>query len=473
MSVVSRGVRNAFRSGARSVAVVLILAISMGLGLSMLLANQAVKDRLAEVRQSVGTMVLINPAGSQGFMGGGEPLKETDVAKVAEAEHVREVNMSLGLTLVTDTGEDESGGSFMAGGPGFSLGSTGIESGKTNLESSIEPGTIGQRIQGNGERIAQVRGDIKLPIALVGISGSRIGMDEITVTEGRELQPGDTNAAVVGKDLAAKNDLKVGSTFIAYDETFTVVGIFDSGTKFGNGGIHIPLDTAQRISGAGDEISSAVAVADSVDYVETAVTNIKKVLGDTADVTATEQNALVAVESLRSVEKVSIVGFVVALAAAGVIILLTMLMIVRERRREIGVLKAIGGSNRTIVAQFVTEALVLVLISSAVGFGLAAVSSNGIAGALVNSSTESSEKSDNGPGLSVPGGRVQVRIGGPGIINNAAKDTEDYVGDVATTVSLGSLGIGLAAAVVIAVIGSAAPAYLISKVRPAEVLRGE
>jgi predicted ABC-type transport system involved in lysophospholipase L1 biosynthesis ATPase subunit len=40
MGVVSRGVRNAFRSRARSVAVVLILAISMGLVPSMLLANQ-------------------------------------------------------------------------------------------------------------------------------------------------------------------------------------------------------------------------------------------------------------------------------------------------------------------------------------------------------------------------------------------------------------------------------------------------
>lgn len=474
MSVVSRGVRNAFRSGARSVAVVLILAISMGLALSMLLANQAVKDRLAEVRRSVGTMVLINPAGSQGFMGGGEPLQQSNVAKVADAEHVQEVAMVLGLSLITDTGEDASDENGMPRGPALSLSSTGLESGKTNLESSIEPGTIGKRIQGSGEFAARAREDIRLPISLIGISGNRDGAGkEITVTEGRQLQSDDTYAALVGKELAAKNNLSVGSTFTAYDETFTVVGIFDSGTQFGNGGIYIPLDTAQRISGAGDEISSAVVVADSVDYVETAVANIKEVLGDTADVTATEQNALVAVESLRSVEKVSIVGFVVALAAAGVIILLTMLMIVRERRREIGVLKAIGGSNRTIVAQFVTEALVLVLISSAVGFGLAAVSGNSIASALVSSNTETSDDQHAGLGFSVPGGKVQVRVGGSGVIGSDAKSAGDYVGDVATTVSLEALGIGLAAAVVIAVIGSAAPAYLISKVRPAEVLRGE
>jgi putative ABC transport system permease protein len=46
-----------------------------------------------------------------------------------------------------------------------------------------------------------------------------------------------------------------------------------------------------------------------------------------------------------------------------------MLMIVRERRREIGVLKAIGSSNIRIVGQFVTEALTLTLAGSVIGAG--------------------------------------------------------------------------------------------------------
>jgi putative ABC transport system permease protein len=149
-----------------------------------------------------------------------------------------------------------------------------------------------------------------------------------------------------------------------------------------------------------------------------------------------------------------------------------MLMIVRERRREIGVLKAIGGGNRTIVTQFVTEALALVVISAIIGFGFATVSGNGIAGALVKSNTTSSNTtiddptSVGGPG----GGRFRaIRLGG----GKDQQSTQQLVGNVATTVNASTLAIGLGAAVLIAIVGSAVPAYLISKVRPAEVLRSE
>lgn len=374
MSVATRGVRNAFRSGVRSAAVILILAISMGLALSMLLANQAVKDKLEEVKTSVGTTIMVNPAGSQGFQGGGEPLTNEDVSKLNDIANVSDVAASLSLMVTTDTGNSNMQLKVMGG--------SGVESGKTNLTSSIDPGTLGQRFQARsmgGDEIAPA--DIKLPIRLTGVSGDRDEQGQtINVTDGRSLKQGDTNVALVGKKLAEKNGLSVGSTFTAYEEPFTVVGIFDAGTDFGNDGIFIPLGTAQHVSGAGGEISNVVVTADSVDNVEAVVASIKEKLGDEADVTVSEENALVAVESLRSVEKVSIIGFVIALSAAGVIIFLTMLMIVRERKREIGVLKAIGGSNRSIVAQFVVEAVVLVATGAVLGFGVAAASSNSIAG---------------------------------------------------------------------------------------------
>lgn len=468
MSVITRGVRNAFRSGVRSVAVILILAISMGLGLSMLLANQAVKDRLANVKSEVGTTVLVNPAGGRGFEGGGEPLTTDDIAKIQNLSHVSSVDMSLGLMLQT-TGAQETNGKFFGGG---------TKPGETNLESSIDPGTLGRRAQGDGPSI-HIKGEgslenVKLPIRVSGVSGARDGDGQsIKLSEGRQLKSGDGNVAIVGKQLATKNNLKLNSTFTAYNETFTVVGIFDSGNEFGNDSLYVPLATAQRLSEAGKEISNAVVKVDSVDNLQTTVSAISQKLGtDKADVTTTEENALTAVESLRTVERVSMIGFVIALAAAAVIILLTMLMIVRERRREIGVLKAIGGGNRTIVTQFVVEALVLVLISSAVGFGFATVSGNGIAGALVKSNTNSSSPSDaQAPGFATggpKGGFRAIRFRGAD-----QKSTSDLVGNVATTVNAGTLGVGLGAAVLIAIIGSAVPAYLISKVRPAEVLRSE
>lgn len=469
MNLVSRGVKNAFRGGVRPAAVILILAISMGLALAMLLANQAVKDKLEDVKQSVGTAITINPAGSESNMGGGEPLNSTDIEKLAELENVEQVSTSLGLMVTTKTDETETGN-----GPMLKMRSaSGVEPGETNLESPVDAGTLGARRQGVSSSSDGEMPEIKLPIQLTGISGSLNEQGQaINITDGRLLQEGDTNSALVGADLAEKNSLSVGSTFEAYDKTFTVVGIYDAGTEYGNAGVYIPLAIAQEIGDLEGEATRAVVVANSIDNVESVTQAVKDSLGeDNADVTAADQNAEVAVESLKSVEKVSIVGFIVALGAAGVIIFLTMMMIVRERKREIGVLKAIGGGNGTIVGQFIIEAIVLVAISAVIGFGIAALSSNSIANALVSDTTSSSQtdqtasQGQNGP-----------RMGGPGMMTFNQADlgsATDLVGNVTTNVSWAMLGYGLLAAVGIAIIGSAIPAWFITKVRPAEVLRGE
>lgn len=459
MGVVTRGVKNAFRSGIRTAAVVLILAISMGLALSMLLANEAIKARLSDLKQNVGTAIAITPAGSKGFQGGGEPLTVGGVQEVSNLPYVKELNMNLSLLLLP---EDSAGLGARAMGP------SGIEAGATNLESSIDAGTLGKRMQGRDNAQSPPK-DVKVPVRMIGIAGSRDDMGKsFTIVEGRALESEDTNNALVGKSLALKNNLAVGSTFTAYGETFTVIGIFDADTNFANDALYVPLSQAQKLGDAGDEITSATAIIDSIDNVTQAVTGIKGVLGDRADVSASEEGASTAVESLKSVEKVSIIGFSIALAAAGVIIFLTMLMIVRERRREIGVLKAIGASNRSIVTQFVVEAIVLVALGSLLGFGIAAASSNSIAGALVNSSSNTSQADQNTSETANSFRSVQVKMG-----NNQGASAKDLIGNVTTNVSVKSLGYGLLAAIGIAIVGSAIPAWFITKVRPAEVLRGE
>ncbi len=484
MSVIKRGVKNAFRSGVRTAAIVLILAVSMGLGLSMLLANQAMNDKIETVKKSVGTTVAVNPAGIRGFQGGGDPLTTDDLAKLKNIPHITSINSVLHLSAQTEGAE----------GGAFAIFGGGQKTGKTNLESSEKPGIMGQRIETRGavgfsahaeaggafnsaEPVQIDPASIKLPVRFEGISGA---LDEngqaIKVTSGRTFAGDDKNAAVVGKTLAEHNKLGKGSTFKLYDETFTVVGIFDNGTEFGNDMAYIPLATAQRISEAGKEISNAVVRVDSVDNLTTTATAISSTLGaNKADVTVTEENAITAVESLRTVARVSLIGFVIALGAAAVIIFLAMLMIVRDRRREIGVLKAIGGGNRSIVAQFVTEAMVLVMMSAVLGVGVAALSSNGIAGALV--------KSNSGEQTSSPY-ETPLQGGGPsratfhtfsfnGGSAASLKSAKDLVGNVTTNIGWTALAYGVLAALVIAIIGSALPAWLVTKVRPSEVLRGE
>lgn len=474
MSVITRGVKNAFRNGLRTSAVVLILAISIGLSLSMLVANKAVEGRIDDLKSEVSTTITVNPAGSRGSEGGGEPLTNDDVKTIAALDNVDSADGFGSFMLETD-GQDETN-NMMVRARG------GLEPGKTNLESSIEPGTLGQRFNSsNGETNADSTEApaFKLPIRGIGFNGSVTPEGKaVNLTDGRLLKSDDTYSAVVGKQLAEKNSLKVGSTFTAYDKTFTVVGIADQGNAFDNDAVLIPLKTAQELTGLSDEVSSVAVVVNSIDNLESAMSDIKKALGeDAVDVTSSQENVRQAIESLKSVQKISIIGFIASLAAATLIVLMVMFVIVRERRREIGVLKAIGGSNRSIVSQFVVEAVVLVAVGGVIGLGAAAVGSGAIANALVSGNTSTSSESSVDSGVSTSRGDIP-RAGGPGSIRfsgsgDAVDDTKELVGKVTTNIGWATLLYGFLGMIAIAIAGSAIPAWLIAKVRPAEVLRGE
>jgi ABC-type antimicrobial peptide transport system permease subunit len=71
-----------------------------------------------------------------------------------------------------------------------------------------------------------------------------------------------------------------------------------------------------------------------------------------------------------------------------------MVMIVRERKREVGILKAIGGSNRRIMCQFMTEALTFSVLGGAVGLLAGALAAGSITSSLVGNSGSSSSSAN-------------------------------------------------------------------------------
>ena len=99
MSVLARSIGNAFRNKVRTAAVVAVLAVAIGLALAMLVANQAVAGKVAELNASVGTVLTVNPAGGQGFEGGGEPLTAEQATTAASVPNVSTVVGTKALRL--------------------------------------------------------------------------------------------------------------------------------------------------------------------------------------------------------------------------------------------------------------------------------------------------------------------------------------------------------------------------------------
>jgi putative ABC transport system permease protein len=179
-----------------------------------------------------------------------------------------------------------------------------------------------------------------------------------------------------------------------------------------------------------------------------------------------------------------------AVGAGAVIIFLTMLMIVRERRREIGVLKAIGASNFTVMRQFMVEAVTFTLAAAAIGLVIGVVGGNPVTRLLVNNSTASASAAAVGPNAGpqaragqFPGAANIPRLrgangGGVGAALGAGRGRAGVVQrlnltNIRVATGWNVLLYGLAAAVFIALAGSAIPSLLLARVRPAEVLRAD
>jgi putative ABC transport system permease protein len=457
MNALRRGVRNAFRNAMRSVGVVVILAVAIALSISMLIARDAVSAKINSVRSSTGNTISVSPAGFFGGSGGGTPLTTAQVTSLLNIANVTAVQAQLAERL---------------------------SSTQTNLVTPIAAGSLGQRFGGFGGGASASTGTRTVPISFIGtnspgnslVGGANGGGTE-KLTSGTTFSATSTaDVAIVGQDLATKNSLKVGSTFTAWGAKVTVVGIYDAGSTFANADVLMPLATVQKLASATNQITGATVVVNNINNVSGAVTAITKKLGTTADVTSTQATMESQLAPLNSVKTISTYTLIGAVIGAAIILLLSMLMIVRERRREIGVLKALGATNRSVVSQFVAESTTFTVLGAVVGFIGGVIISSPITSALVSASGGSSPGGfvrrgggfgGGGSGFTPPSGS------GGGLGFRGIRGLGNTLGNLHTSVGWSTLVFALLAAIVIAALGSTVASATITRIRPAEVLRSE
>lgn len=460
MNTVSRGIRNAFRNVIRTGSIVIILSLSVGLVIAMLAARQAVTEKINAVKSNTGNTISVSPAGMRGFEGGGTALTTTQVSKISSINHVTKVVSTLSDRLTSSKTSLESGIEMGALGQRFNNSSSGSSSSSSSSSAPTPPSGSDSSSSSNPQEMGS-------SITIYGITDASSiksqGSSSITWKSGSMFDGNkDQAVAVIGSKIASKNNLSIGSTFTAYGTTFKVVGIYDSGNTFNNNGVYIPLSTLQRLSGQTNSITSVAVTVDSSDNLSSATTAIKNILGSSADVTNAADTAEATTKPLESVSSIALFSLIGAIVAGAIIILLTMLMIVRERRREIGVMKAIGASNLKIMWQFIVESTTLTILALIVGTGIGVAAAAPLTTALVdNSSMTTTTSSQQGPGGMGDGMR--------GFGRASQKAAENITASVGAT----TIAYGIGAALLIAVLGSAIPSLMISKIKPADAMRNE
>jgi putative ABC transport system permease protein len=450
----------------RSVGVVVILAVAIALSISMLIARDAVNSKISTVRASTGNTISVSPAGFFGFNGGGTPLTTAQVTSLLSIPNVTAVQAQLTERLTTS---------------------------QTNLVTPIAAGSLGARFGNFGGGAGAATGgsggttSFSVPISVIGTNspgnslvGGATGGGTEKLTSGSAFSPtSSADVAIVGTDLATKNSLKVGSTFTAWGKTITVVGIYDAGSTFANADVLMPLATVQKLAGATNQITGATVVVNNINNVTAASAAITKKLGTAADVTSTQATVQAQLAPLNSVKTISTYTLIGAVIGAALILLLSMLMIVRERRREIGVLKALGATNRSVVWQFISESTTFTVLGAVVGFVVGILISSPITSALVSASGGTTTTR---PGGFVRGTGAAFTGGGSGFTPPAGAATggrfrfggvSNTLTQLHTSAGWSTLVFALLAAIVIAALGSTVASATITRIRPAEVLRSE
>jgi putative ABC transport system permease protein len=460
MSIASRGIRNAFRNATRTVSIILILGLAIGLAFVMLAAHRSVSGKIASTLSSVGNTVTIGPPGYSAGGQLGNFLTTAELAPIAHLHGVTSLDESVngtaqarGLPHGAPTGRVGHGVCVRAGGCPRSL---------VDASTSLRyPGSLAFATQGLG---CEPQPCTPPPPSYftVYFSGStdptapvNIGASTLRTVNGHAIS-GTTPAdvAMVSTAMARKNGLKVGSTFTAYGKTFTVAAIFDTDSQQGNDTVVTSLPVLDRLEGIPGQVFSAVVTAASDTELAAVTAAIERTLGPRASVVSYTADAKKAVGSLDSVKDIALYSLAGAAGAAVVILLLVMVLIVRERKREIGILKAIGASNGRIMAQFTTEALTFTLLGLAVGAVVGIIAASPVTSTLVSNSGVSSDTGARG-------------------LFGAPSPFLTHLTDINAQAGWGVILAGLAAAVVAAVLASAAAAWMIARIRPAQVLRSE
>lgn len=227
--------------------------------------------------------------------------------------------------------------------------------------------------------------------------------------EGRHIKADDSYVALISKELADKNNLSVGDTieFITEtdiditDTTFKIIGIF-SGTEGMSKSAITPSDILANLGYIDMNSLSELYDSEGYDFLDVythtpeeakelmeTIKNLPEVKGKTFTFNLNSEDFDLVSTPLSSFgSMVDTTVFVLTIIGVLIVVLLLVLW-TRGRKKEIGILLAVGRSKVEIVGQFLTENILITFLSIIVSAGLSITFADKIGAYIIQKAGES------------------------------------------------------------------------------------
>jgi ABC-type antimicrobial peptide transport system permease subunit len=207
----------------------------------------------------------------------------------------------------------------------------------------------------------------ELPFFIIfGYQPRGLSIRDFTILDGQSIT---TNRQIMLGRVAAENLEKgVGQTMRIFNLAFKIVGIYETGVAFKDGGAVMSLRDAQKLFGQTGRVSFIsvwVTDASEVEAVETIIE------GKFPEISLSKASEFAEQQSDMEMMRASTWGIAfIALVLGGLGMTNTMAMSVFERTREIGVLRALGWRKRQVLSMIISESVILSMLGGVAGVGV-------------------------------------------------------------------------------------------------------
>jgi lipoprotein-releasing system permease protein len=228
-------------------------------------------------------------------------------------------------------------------------------------------------------------GKIKDGVNIKGIRATDkwTGLRQNLVKGNLDLKDSGLPSIVIGKKLANKLLVKIGSKVTLFGlsadkipsaenppniERFVVTGIFESGmAQYDDLNAYVSLKSAQDLFSLGDNITGYDIKAKNISKIDSLTTYLSNTLtypNNVKSIYQMHRNIFTWIELQKKPIPI-ILALIIIVAAFNIVG--TLLMIVLEKTRSIGILKSLGAKKKQIISIFLYQGIFLALIGIIIG----------------------------------------------------------------------------------------------------------